>query len=307
VALDAETGQRIWKTYAISEQPTRRGVNSLGTALFAPAGGAIWGSPTIDTRRHLLYVGTGNGYTVPAAPTTDSILAIALETGRIMWSYQATRDDSWIVACFFDHEREPCPPESGPDFDFGSSPILQHVAGGHELILGAHKGGILIALDPARSGTVLWQRTLASATPSASGEFLFGGAADGQHAYFGFMSGGIAAVDLKSGNHVWWTALTGASPNSSHIGQSAALTTIPGVVFSGGLDGVLRAFSTRDGHEIWHVETAHPFTTVNGVTAHGGSMGAPGAVIVDGMLYVGSGYIGTHNGMPGNVLLAFAP
>ena len=83
------------------------------------------------------------------------------------------------------------------------------------------------------------------------------------------------------------------------------MTAIPGVVFAGGWDGVLHALSTADGHELWQFNTAHDFMTVNGVTAKGGSLGEPGAVVVGGMVYVGSGYIGTGNGMPGNVLLAF--
>jgi polyvinyl alcohol dehydrogenase (cytochrome) len=87
----------------------------------------------------------------------------------------------------------------------------------------------------------------------------------------------------------------------------AALTVIPGVVFSGGWDGILHALSTSDGHELWQTSTAREFPTVNGIPGKGGSLGAPGPIIVGGMLYVGSGYIGTGNGMPGNVLLAFAP
>jgi hypothetical protein len=45
---------------------------------------------------------------------------------------------------------------------------------------------------------------------------------------------------------------------------------------------------------------------VNGVPGKGGSMGAPGPTIVSGTLYVGSGYVGVNNGLPGNVLLAFS-
>jgi polyvinyl alcohol dehydrogenase (cytochrome) len=87
----------------------------------------------------------------------------------------------------------------------------------------------------------------------------------------------------------------------------AALTVMQGVVFAGGWDGVLHALSTADGREIWQTNTAQEFQTVNGVPAKGGSLGAPGPVIAGGTLYLGSGYIGTGNGMPGNVLLAFAP
>ena len=79
------------------------------------------------------------------------------------------------------------------------------------------------------------------------------------------------------------------------------------VVFSAGLDGTLRAFSSFDGRPIWQYNTAKEFETVNGVKARGGSIGSAGATIVNGMVYVTSGYTGFQNGRPGNVLLAFGP
>lgn len=49
------------------------------------------------------------------------------------------------------------------------------------------------------------------------------------------------------------------------------------------------------------------FQTVNGVAAKGGSICAGGPSIANGMVFTGSGYVGFQNGVPGNVLLAFAP
>jgi polyvinyl alcohol dehydrogenase (cytochrome) len=88
--------------------------------------------------------------------------------------------------------------------------------------------------------------------------------------------------------------------------QSAALTSIPGVVFSGSIDGHLRAVSTADGHMLWDFDSVRNYSTVNGVAAKGGSMDGAGPVIVDGMVYVNSGYP-RFGGMPGNVLLALSP
>jgi polyvinyl alcohol dehydrogenase (cytochrome) len=48
------------------------------------------------------------------------------------------------------------------------------------------------------------------------------------------------------------------------------------------------------------------FDTVNGVKAHGGSIDGPGPVVVNGMVFINSGYP-RNGGVPGNVLLAFAP
>jgi polyvinyl alcohol dehydrogenase (cytochrome) len=84
------------------------------------------------------------------------------------------------------------------------------------------------------------------------------------------------------------------------------LTAIPGVVFSGSLDGHLRAYSTRDGAVIWDVDTIRSYDTVNGVKGNGGAIDGPGAVVSGGMVFVNSGYM-RFGGAPGNVLLAFAP
>ncbi len=87
--------------------------------------------------------------------------------------------------------------------------------------------------------------------------------------------------------------------------QSQAVAAIPGVVFSGSLDGHIRAYSTSDGKVLWDMDTARDYTTVNGQPAHGGSLDGPGPVVADGVPYVGSGYA-QFGGMPGNVLLAFS-
>src|ERR1019366_10034479 len=89
VALDASTGEQLWKTFVIPEEPKPTKKNSRGVQLWGPAGAAVWNSPTIDAKRHALYVGTGNAYTEPAAKTSDSIVALDLKTGKFIWSFQA--------------------------------------------------------------------------------------------------------------------------------------------------------------------------------------------------------------------------
>jgi len=54
------------------------------------------------------------------------------------------------------------------------------------------------------------------------------------------------------------------------------------------------------------LDTMRAFETVNGVKAQGGSIDGPGAVVVGGMVFITSGYP-RNGGVPGNVLLAFAP
>ena len=116
--------------------------------------------------------------------------------------------------------------------------------------------------------------------------------------------GGIYALRLDNGERVWQTPAPPCSPQPCSPAQSAAVTAIPGAVFSGSIDGHLRAYSTTDGQILWDFNTAQSFDTVNGVKAKGGSMDVAGPVISGGLLYVGSGY-GQWGGTAGNVLLAF--
>jgi len=137
---------------------------------------------------------------------------------------------------------------------------------------------------------------------------------DQQQAYFAAADyntpapGGLHGVRLDTGERVWYTPpkqpplCAGASLCGT--AQSAAITVIPGVVFSGAADGGIRAYSTKDGSVLWEFDTNRPFDTVNGVMANGGSFDGPGPIVVDGILYVTSGNGGLV-GRPGNVLLAF--
>ena len=305
-ALDATTGKQIWKTYTIADAPKQVGKNSNGVLRWAPAGGGVWNSPTVDSKRRALYIGTGDAYTSPSPDTTDSIMAMDLESGKILWSVQDTQEDTWLAGCTGAKLPENCPPELGPDHDFGASPILKTLSDGRTLLIAAQKSGNVWAHDPDKKGAVVWKTALVANTTEFGGKIIWGGADDGQNAYFGLGTGGIAAVQLRDGERQWFTALPPSAAMASHTGQDGPLTAIPGVVFSGGWDGVLRALSSANGRVVWEYNTVQDYQTVNGVAGKGGSMGAPGPVVAGGMLFAPSGYIGVKNGMPGNVLLAFS-
>jgi polyvinyl alcohol dehydrogenase (cytochrome) len=119
--------------------------------------------------------------------------------------------------------------------------------------------------------------------------------------------GGLHAIDLKSGTIAWSAkpATCIATQAICSPAQSAAVTAIPGAVFSGALDGHIRAYSAKDGSVIWDFNTAREFPTVNGKPARGGSIDATGAAVAGGLVFVNSGY-NQFGGMPGNVLLAFS-
>ncbi|MCH7857414.1 MAG: PQQ-binding-like beta-propeller repeat protein [Gemmatimonadetes bacterium] len=316
VVLDAATGDQIWKTYTIPAEPVARGTGPNGTTLSGPAGAAVWGAPTIDAGRGLVYVATGNAYTQPAAETSDAIVAFDLDTGEIRWFNQLTPEDAFILGCGGDNPN--CPEDEGPDHDFGASPALVTMTDGSDLLVIGQKSGMTYGLDPDRAGRIVWEYRAGAG--SALGGIEWGFAVDGDNAYFANSDvitpnpGGLSAVRLRTGELVWYAEppppiCAGAGVRSGFMSGCdaslpAAVSVIPGVVFSGSNDGGLRAHSAESGEVIWIFDTNREFDTVNGVPASGGSLNAGGPVIVDGMVYVNSGYafMGSRGG---NVLLAF--
>ncbi len=313
-ALDARTGRQVWKTYSIPDPPQLRQRKESGVELWGPAGAAIWSAPTLDLERKAIYVGSGNGYSDPPPATSDAVLAIDMETGNMLWSKQLTPNDQWNLSCF-SLDRSSCPEQPGQDFDIGSSPILRSLAGGKSLLVVGQKSGIVYGLDPDRGGEIVWQTRVGRG--GAVGGVQWGPAADGEAVYVAVSdlasalpeaAGGLHALRLATGEEMWHTPEP-KPPCLGRLGcsaaQSAAVTAIPGVVFSGSYDGHLRAFSTADGSILWDFDTAREFPTVNGVKANGGSINGPGPTVAGGMVYVNSGYF-LYFGMPGNVLLAFS-
>jgi polyvinyl alcohol dehydrogenase (cytochrome) len=310
-ALDASTGERLWDSYTIDE-PTSRGKNAAGVEAFGPAGGGIWSPATIDPARGLVYVATGNGYADPPQPTTDAVIAIDIETGTRRWVTQLTPGDQWAGGCPAESPDNPvCPDTLGPDADFSSPPAMVTV-GGRDLLVLPQKSGLAYALDAGHDGELVWQYRLGQGT-GLGGQW--GPAIDGTNAYIGVSDmtsakpGGLHAIDLVTGERVWYAPpdhpLCAGSPQCRPA-QGAAATVIPGAVFSGSLDGGMRAYSTEDGSVLWLYDTNRDFETVNKVAAHGGGMDGPGAIVAGGMLFFNSGYGGF--GRPGgNVLLAFGP
>ena len=312
VALDTASGKQIWKAYTIDEVAKPTGKGAQGVQYFGPSGAAIWSPPTADLKRHVIYVATGNNYSSPPSDGSDAVIAIDMRTGKKLWSRQFTPKDLWNGGCVAE-QRDNCPDKRGDDFDFGSPPMLRTLADGDDILLLAQKSGIVYALDPDRSGKVLWQSRIGHGGPL--GGIQWGGAADSRYAYYPLSDnddnnplagGGLFALNLRNGKQVWFAA----PPKPACVGtfgcsaaQMAPPTAIPGVVFAGSLDGHLRAYDSRDGSVIWDFNTAREFRTTNGVKAHGGSMSGGGPTIVNGMVFVNTGYT---NAMDGNVLLAFA-
>ena len=316
VALRIRDGSQLWKTY-MTDVPVENGASPRGTPNWGPSGVGVWSAPTVDAKRKLLYVATGDNYSKPATDLSDAVVALDITTGRIVWSRQLTEADVYSGACA----------TCGPDFDFGSSTILTHATDGRELLLAGQKSGIVWALDPAMKGEVVWQTRVG--VGGTNGGVQWGMATDGQRVFAAVSDikrlrqtnqadprrslldpntgGGLTALRVADGKQEWQVAPTpcpAGAPLGCSPSQPGAVTAIPGAVFATSTDGHIRAHATEDGRLLWDFNTMRDFETVNGVKGRGGSIDGPGAVVVNGMVFISSGYP-RNGGVPGNVLLAF--
>ncbi len=325
-AVRVGDGSVLWKTYLV-DRPVKTGTMPNGTETFGPSGAGVWSAPTVDVVRGVLYVATGDNYSRPATTTSDAIVALSLADGHIVWSQQATAGDVFNSSCT---RIANCPFKNGPDVDFGSSAMLVRATNGRDILIAGQKSGVVHAFDPDNKGRILWQARVAKG--GANGGIQWGMASDGTNVYAAAagsvrvrgtvasaglspvgnamfdpqLGGGLTALRVTDGKQAWVAAAAPCHPARPGCSpaQSGAVTAIEGAVFSGSMDGHLRAFSTANGELLWDFDTAKSYVTVNGVMANGGSLDGAGPVIVGGMVFVNSGYP-RFGGMPGNVLLAF--
>jgi len=318
-ALDISSGRIVWKSYTVLEEPAPTRKNNAGIQEFGPAGAAVSSSPTVDTKRGVLYVATGSSATGIEQSLTDAVVAFDLTDGKLRWVKQLSRADAGMFGS-----------------SFASSPVLRTLASGNEILLAGQKSGVVYGLDPDHGGDTLWQTkvgdsgaagTVASGTTApglaagtgssigppgvagAPGGVAWGSAADHRNLYVAIAgilaqpanaSGSLTALDMRTGVARWHTAspepACTLSDRSCLHAQSQAVTVMPGSVFSGSMDGHFRAYSTIDGKILWDFDTAKEFQTSNGIKASGGPLDHGGATIVNGSVYVNSG----------NALLAFS-
>jgi polyvinyl alcohol dehydrogenase (cytochrome) len=324
-ALDAATGKVVWKRYMIPEVARQRAKTKQGAAAFGPSGVGVWTAPTLDPERDTMFVTTGDNYSDPATSMSDAVVALRLSSGEILWSKQLTAKDAWNSSCQLPGKVN-CPDSEGPDFDFASSAILVTLPNGQRALLLGQKSAVVYAVDPDRKGQTLWQARIGEG--GTVGGIEWGPASDGRNIYVALSDirfevtlkpgsndrtyqlnpnkgGGLFAFRVDNGERMWQTPPPGCGDRRPcSPAQSAAITAIPGAVFSGSEDGHLRAFSTANGKIIWDFDTAREYKTVNGVPGHGGAIDVAGPVVAGGMLFSVSGYP-ARGGMGGNVLLAF--
>lgn len=323
LALDARTGKLLWRTFTIDDaakdgRPTRGGAATKG-----PSGAGIWSSPTIDPNKGVLYVTTGDNYSDPPSGKSDAVIALSLETGKLLWYKQLRAGDAFNVGCMVANKKN-CPDSNGPDFDFGAPAILASLPNGRRVLVLSQKSGVVFGVDPDEQGKLIWQSQVGKGGPL--GGIEWGSASDGNRVYVALSDqvilppvkaagppvvepgkgGGLFALRLDNGERIWMTPPPPCKADRScSPGQPGAVTGIPGVVFSGSLDGHIRGYSAVGGTILWDYDTVHAYTAVNGVPGVGGSLSAAGPVVAGGTLYTTSGY-SQFGGLPGNMLLAFS-
>ena len=323
IALDAATGTEIWRTYTVADEPKVFRTAEDGTPIFGPAGAAVWSAPTIDPRRGLLYVATGDSYTDAPNIGADAVIAMDLLTGKIAWVNQITENDNYLVGCTGQPgQPASCPLVLGPDHDFGASPVLRDLPGGKSILIAGQKSGEVIAVDPDRGGAIVWRARLSPG--SALGGIEWGLAADDSLVFVPIADPflpkeearrGLFALRVADGALAWSApapepdcavAPKGSLVNICTSGLSTAPTVIPGAAFVGSMDGFLRAYDPADGKVVWSLDLGQTsFQPLNAsAPMKGDTMNAAGATVAGGTVYQISGYQAS-NPAAMNLLLAF--
>ena len=324
--LDANTGERLWRTHSIEQTPEITGRHWVFVRDWGPSGAPVWSTPSIDAARNLVYFGTGENYSSPSTTMSDAIIALDRDSGELRWSQQYTARDSFNVGCNVSANHPNCPEENGPDLDFGAPPILSKMPGVHsgtpDIVLAGQKSGSVHAIDPS-SGVHLWTRSLGRGgflggvhwgmAVNESLGLLFVPISDIQAAAPGTTgepNPGLSALDIATGEVRWQTPSVADCEGRMlcQNGLSAAPAANAELVFVGGLDGVVHAFAAATGEELWSFSTWRDFDTVNTLDgkakASGGSIDVHGPLLAQDLMIVQSGY-GTFGQKGGNALLVF--
>lgn len=329
VVLNAKDGSHAWEWHTMKEPEYNGQVSSAGVKQKGPSGAPIWSVPVYDAKRNHIIVTSGENTSHPGTDTSDAVIALDLDTGKVTWQYQAMAADVWNMACDVESGKNGpnCPVlfgGDGRDYDFGAGAIVTS-AGGKDIVLAGQKSGHAWALD-ANTGKVLWSQRVGEGT--ALGGVHWGITTDGTNMIVPindplispdpkFVSkAGLYAFNLKTGKPAWSFA---AKPDcagernklvtncETRYGFSAAPLVIDGAVVGATLGGQVYVLDSKTGAVINKLDTIGPQKTLNSAVAgKGGSIDSHGVSAGFGMIFVNSGY-GSFSQTPGNVLIAYKP
>jgi len=312
--FDAVTGKPVWQTHMIDQPLRYQGTNAAGSRQFGPSGAVIFAPPTLDTKRQLLFVSTGNQTSGPAVPEADAVVALDAKTGAKRWVKSLAPDDGggsdiYSIACeeWADPSHAGCPQGATgragdhADRDISAPTMLVRREDGKEVLVAGTKDGILAALDPDAQGKILWKLRVGKG--GELGGIEYGMATDGKLVFAPVADvavpaqtgdGALTAVDLMTGKPVWRVPIpSDACRAKKDIYCVSGIVSPPVVagdaVVVGGMDGVLRAYDRKTGKVFWSYDAYRDYDATNGRKGHGGGFGMGGVTIVGNMMYVTSG------------------
>tara|TARA_B110000008_G_scaffold251895_1_gene266147 strand:- start:51 stop:1829 length:1779 start_codon:yes stop_codon:yes gene_type:complete len=313
IALNTSNGDERWKMHTVPE-PKKTGYNSNRISSWGPSGAPVWSTPTIDLERGLIYIGVGQNYSHPATELSDAIIAIGIESGRVVWHKQTLSGDVWNAACVTN--RINCPGEYGPDYDIGASIIL--IEGDKDMLIAGQKSGMVFAMDPDDNGSIIWQKRVGRG--GKKGGVHWGMTIDDDSIFVPIADlpekipsqyspmPGIHALRIKDGSKEWYRpALPVCEDEKYHCypSVSAAPSRVGSMIITGSMNGIIEIISTKDGNLLWSFDTAMQFKTINQISANGGSIDSNGPIIAGNHLIATSGY-DIYGQLTGNILLVFS-
>jgi polyvinyl alcohol dehydrogenase (cytochrome) len=315
-AISSATGDQKWHVRSVPELPKVTGRHYLFVEEHGPSGAPVWGPPTLDVKRGLVFFGTGQNYSRPASKTSDAIFAVDIKDGSTRWIRQFTEGDAYNLACNIGKHVN-CPDPMGPDIDFGAPPILATMPDGRDVLLAGQKSGDVHAMDP-ETGEILWQAMRLGRGGALGGihwgmavnpllNTLFVPISDISSGLSGEGPArpGLQALDIATGSVRWVHERESRCPDRICTGSlSAAITATADLVFAGGLDGKLLAIDANSGDLLWSHDSWRDYESVNKIPTRGGSFDAHGPMVADDLLIISSGY-GSFGQKGGNALLVF--
>ena len=334
VAVDARTGQLLWRTYSLPDNGGLPGGYS-GATMFSP--------PAVDMSAGLVYGTFGQPYTEPASVTAchtahggftescelpgsylKSVVAFDIRTGAPRWSYRVQGHDPWLQAC--GHQPVAvtwCAPESdGEKWDIGGSGVNVMRVHRHERhhddeddvrdVVGfGGKSGVYILLD-AKTGAFIWSSLIGPG--GDQGGMEWGTAADGDRIYVSITNHHHISYKLTENGVLTSTTVTGGSwaaldPDTGRILWQTAdpqTETLPGV----GVVGVWDLAPVTVAHGVLYAASMAKLAfqkqmfALDAATGEmlwqfgAGSSVNAGPAVVDGTVYWGAGY--SRSGVEGS-------